>query len=58
MVILYFGSIEGGTEATLLFCIHHAKPYKLIDADEIPAARAAFMSRGPGMLSLIQYAHR
>jgi putative molybdenum carrier protein len=34
---------EGGTEETLLFCINERKPYKLIDAEEISAERAAFL---------------
>jgi hypothetical protein len=41
--ILYFSQIEGGTEETLLFCINERKPYKLIDAEEISAERAAFL---------------
>ena len=41
--ILYFAQIEGGTEETLLFCIKKHKPYKLVDAEEILAERAAFL---------------
>jgi hypothetical protein len=41
--ILYFAQIEGGTEETLLFCIKKRKPYKLIDAEEVSAERAAFL---------------
>lgn len=39
--IVYFGELSGGTEQTLLHCIQRGKPYKLIDASEIPAERAA-----------------
>lgn len=39
--IIYFGSPRGGTELTLLKCIQRHKPYLLIDALEIPPARAA-----------------
>lgn len=42
-VIIYFGKLEGGTEETVRCCIEKSKPYKLIDADEIPAERAAFL---------------
>ena len=41
--ILYFGQIEGGTEQTLLFCIKNHKPYKLVDAEEVSAERAALL---------------
>jgi hypothetical protein len=41
--ILYFVQIEGGTEETLQFCIEERKPYKLIDAEEVSAERAAFL---------------
>src|SRR5438067_13519020 len=41
--ILYFSQIEGGTEETLLFCIKKHKPYKLVDAEEVSAERAAFL---------------
>ena len=41
--ILYFSQTEGGTEETLLFCIKKPKPYKLIDAEEVSAERAAFL---------------
>ena len=39
--VIYFGQLEGGTEQTVLHCIRRQKPYKLIDAEEIPALRAA-----------------
>jgi hypothetical protein len=39
--ILYFSQIEGGIEETLRFCIEEHKPYKLIDAEEVSAERAA-----------------
>ena len=40
-VIIYFGRLSGGTERTLEFCLAGRKPYLLLDAREIPAARAA-----------------
>lgn len=40
-LIIYFGDLHGGTELTMLTCIRHDKPYRLVDAAEIPAARAA-----------------
>ena len=40
-VIIYFGQLSGGTEKTLADCLAENKPYLLIDASEIPAARAA-----------------
>lgn len=40
-VIIYFLELSGGTEQTLLHCIRRKKPYKLIDADETSAVRAA-----------------
>ncbi|ARU58086.1 putative molybdenum carrier protein [Oleiphilus messinensis] len=40
-VIIYFGLISGGTEQTLAYCLREGKPYKLIDAQEIPESRAA-----------------
>ncbi|NLO80645.1 MAG: hypothetical protein GX093_10180 [Xanthomonadaceae bacterium] len=43
--IIYFGTLEGGTELTLLFCIRHRKPYKLIDGTEIPPVRASVLLR-------------
>lgn len=39
-LIIYFDSLSGGTEKTLLFCLENNKPYLLIDASEIPAPRA------------------
>lgn len=39
--LIYFGEIEGGTEATLLFCMRHRKPYKLLDAEVVAPERAA-----------------
>ena len=39
--IIYFGRIEGGTAATLAFCIQYRKPYKLLDASLIDARHAA-----------------
>ena len=40
-VIIYFDHPSGGTERTLEFCLVEKKPYLLIDATELPAARAA-----------------
>ena len=40
-VIFFRGVPEGGTEATLAFCIKLKKPYCLIDMNEIRVARAA-----------------
>jgi putative molybdenum carrier protein len=34
-VIIYFESISGGTEETLLFCLNEKKPYLLIDGNGI-----------------------
>ena len=34
-VIIYFESISGGTEKTLLYCLNEKKPYLLIDGDSI-----------------------
>jgi hypothetical protein len=48
--ILYFSHIEGGTEETLRFCIKKHKLYKLIDAEEISAERAAFL-----LVSFVQH---
>jgi hypothetical protein len=42
--------IGGGTEETLRFCIEKHKPYKLIDAEEISAKRAAFL-----LVSFVQH---
>ncbi len=40
-LILYFGELKGGTEATLVQCIKRQRPYRLIDAVEVPPSRAA-----------------
>jgi hypothetical protein len=40
-LVVYFHDLHGGTEQTVLDCIEHGKPYKLIDAAEIAPARAA-----------------
>ncbi len=42
-LIIYFSTLEGGTELTVQYCMQHAKPYKLIDAQEIPSQQAARM---------------
>jgi hypothetical protein len=44
--ILYFGDLEGGTEATAYFCMKKGRPYKLIDGDEIPVERAVVLLSG------------
>ena len=49
-LILYFADLQGGTELTMLACIRRRKPYRLVDAAEIPASRAgaialAFVAR-------------
>jgi putative molybdenum carrier protein len=40
-VIIYFDSLSGGTEKTLLFCLQQNKPYLLIDATELSSSRSA-----------------
>lgn len=40
-LIIYFDTLSGGTEQTLLFCIQQHKPYLLIDASELSVERAA-----------------
>ena len=40
-LIIYFSSLSGGTEQTVLHSIKKLKPYKLIDATEITESRAA-----------------
>lgn len=39
-VIIYFDSLSGGTEKTLLFCLNQKKPYLLIEATELSPERA------------------
>lgn len=39
-LIIYYGTLSGGTEQTQLHCIRRQKPYKLIDAREISIQRA------------------
>ncbi len=39
-VIIYFATLSGGTEKTLLFCLKQKKPYLLIDATELPDKRS------------------
>jgi putative molybdenum carrier protein len=43
-LVFYFGELEGGTEQTVLQCMRRKKPYKLIDGDEVPPARAAALA--------------
>jgi len=40
-LIIYFGAPSGGTEQTIACCIEARKPYVLVDAEELAAARAA-----------------
>jgi len=40
-LIIYFDELAGGTETTALHCIKRGKPYRLIDAREVPVDRAA-----------------
>lgn len=40
-IIIYFDTLFGGTEKTLLFCLQQNKPYLLIDATELSPARSA-----------------
>ena len=40
-VIIYFATLSGGTEKTLLFCLEQKKPYLLIDATELSDNRTA-----------------
>jgi putative molybdenum carrier protein len=40
-VIIYFDTLSGGTEKTLLFCLQQNKPYLLIDATELSPTRSA-----------------
>ena len=45
-IIIYFDRLRGGTEATLQFCLDHAKPHLLLDGAEIEPAQAADRIRG------------
>jgi len=40
-VIIYFDTLSGGTEKTLLFCLEQKKPYLLIDASQFSIERTA-----------------
>lgn len=40
-VIIYFDSLSGGTENTLMFCLQNKKPYLLIDGTELSPLRSA-----------------
>jgi len=40
-VLIYFGSLSGGTEKTLFECIARERPYLLIDAQEVAVGQAA-----------------
>lgn len=39
-LIIYHGSLEGGTEQTLVHCINKDRPYQLIDAALVPPESA------------------
>jgi hypothetical protein len=39
--ILYFGALEGGTRLTKEYCVHHAKPYELVNASRATPQEAA-----------------
>ena len=39
-LVIYFERLHGGTEQTLLHCVRRGRPYRLIDASEVPALRA------------------
>jgi len=39
-LVIYFGSLEGGTEQTVRHCIERGKPCKLVDANEVTILRA------------------
>ncbi|MGM0833508.1 MAG: YpsA SLOG family protein [Pseudomonadota bacterium] len=41
--IFYASYLQGGTEATALFCIQQSKPYKLIDIELIDPLHAAML---------------
>jgi hypothetical protein len=43
--VIYFAELQGGTEQTVLQCVRQRKPYKLVDATEIGATRAAELVR-------------
>ncbi len=45
-VIIYFGTLSGGTEQTLLFCIREKKPYVLIDGEEFKIESAVKKIKG------------
>lgn len=40
-LIIYFAEPEGGTALTLRFCLELGKPFKLVDAEEVPPLRGA-----------------
>jgi len=40
-VIIYFGSLSGGTEQTHRYCLNNKKPYLLLDGMEVKPDRAA-----------------
>ena len=39
-LIIYFGRLEGGTEQTLVHCLEHRKPYRLVDASVVTPRQA------------------
>jgi Circularly permutated YpsA SLOG family len=40
-IIIYSDTLGGGTEETIQFCIEQKRPHVLMDAEKIPAERAA-----------------
>lgn len=57
-LLLYHGDLSGGTEETLRVCLQLRRPYRLIDAREVSAARAGELAaefvvqRGVGTLNV------
>ncbi len=45
-VIIYFGSLSGGTGNTAVHCLKHRRPMLLIDATELTVERAATRAEG------------
>ena len=43
-LIVYFHHPTGGTEKTLAHCIREQRPYRLVDASEVDAQRAAVLT--------------
>lgn len=55
-LILYFGELEGGTQETAFRCMKLRRPFRLVDAVEIPPKRCAELAaefvRAKGLRSL------